>query len=242
MSFLGMFRSKEEKEMDKIQKKLFTQAFPGGRKQVNMEIDEISKLLDGRYSISQINKIYTHITFLFVIAQDKTKERIVMSTKIKLGDEIIEEDILKVYRYITNKFLKQHLKIEDQSFLDDISYGIFDGNGEGFDLDEIPGSYGDFGLSPTNPIPTNGIAGSDSYLKRLKSIDNEEIKWTRTGPCFSDNIENVIDKYELFNASERFLATIYVSPYHKRSSNKAPNGFKLLQSIDCIKMRLNKCQ
>jgi len=229
MSFFGLFKSKGEKEMEKIQKKLIAQAFPSGRKQIDKEVNEVSKLLDGRYSIAQINKIYTHITFLFIIAKDKTKERIITSTKIKMGDEITEEDILKVYRYITNKFIKQHLGIKDQALVDDISYGIFDGNGEGSDSDEIPGSYGDFGLSPTNPIPTNGIAGSDAYLRKLKSIDvDSEINWRRIGPCFSDNIENVIDKYELFNMSKKSIATIYISPYHKKNSVKAPIGFKLV--------------
>ena len=39
---------------------------------------------------------------------------------------------------------------------------------DGCDTDEIPGCAGEFGHDSTNPIPSNTVFGSTSYLARLR--------------------------------------------------------------------------
>lgn len=36
--------------------------------------------------------------------------------------------------------------------------------------DELPNGHGEFGLTPTNPIPTNTIMGSRYYLSQLSPV------------------------------------------------------------------------
>lgn len=228
MGFFNLFKSKQKKEIKSIQDKIFAQAFPGGHDQANIDINELRNLLVNKYSREQVSVLYYHVTFLFVISQDKTKERILKSTQIKMGKQITEEDILTVYEYAKNKILSRYLGIVDKDIVEDISNGIFGGN-EGCSSDKIPGGYGEYGLSPTNPVPTKGTMGSSLYLERLRMSEiNGEIQWRRTGVYSVDNIENMIDEYKTFDSSGRCLATVYISPYHKKNSDKAPKNFDLL--------------
>jgi len=229
MSFFGLFKSKQEKEMDKIKKKISTGVFPDGNQQIERETDEVSHLIGNKYPKDQMREVYIHIAFLFFIAdKDRSEERIIMSTNIKMDSKIAEADILKIYDYVKNKFLKQQLGTEDQNELNESATVMFGGN-IGCDTDEIPGGYGDFGYSATNPIPTKGIMGSNMYLSRLKPVYGDtNTEWKREDSCSVDNIENMIDEYKLSNSAGDCVATIYVSPYHSRNSEKAPNGFKLI--------------
>jgi hypothetical protein len=95
------------------------------------------------------------------------------------------------------------------------------------DADEIPGGTGPFGLCPTNPIPTGGIPGTYQYLARLVTKEGHPVENVRTGTTGADNISGMIDMYRITNGSVE-LGTIYVCPYHKRNSTKAPAGFRLL--------------
>ena len=167
------------------------------------------------------------MAILFFLDRDNNKERVIKDTMRIADNKITRDDLLKIYTYVRNKSVKQLLGKEKGNMLEGMFNGIFGGN-EGCDLDEIPGSFGDYGYSLTNPIPTKGIFGSEIYLDRLKSSkEGTKIKWERIGSFSSDNIEHPIDGYKLFNTSEDFIATIYISHYHQKNSNKAPDGFEL---------------
>lgn len=107
---------------------------------------------------------------------------------------------------------------------------------QGTDKDEIPEGTGRFGYDVTNPIPTHMIEGSESYLNRLYMSDEGdgfefEFEWERMGSTLAPNIKNPIDVYEiLIKMDENPMETItlYINPYHKKTSTKAPDGFKLL--------------
>lgn len=227
MNLFGLFKSKQEKNVEKIKEEAFNKIFPGGDKQIEFEIDEISNLVVDKYSRVQLGKVYFRVVYSFFLSQDKSEETVVQGVTEMMDGKNAKEDFLKIYDYVKNKYLKQNLGIEDQAILDDLAGGIFGGS-EGCDADEIPGSYGDYGFSPNNPIPTKGIAGSNVYLMKLRPIDvDQEVEWERTGTCTVDNIENVIDEYKISSTGGNVKATIYVSPYHRRNSEKAPKGFKL---------------
>ncbi len=102
---------------------------------------------------------------------------------------------------------------------------------DGCETDEIPGGYGEFGYERTNPIPTNTLFGSTSYLVRLRSLDGAKVVYKRRGSLGSPVSQHPIDRYEIVHPDGRLLATIYLSPYHKKNSDKAPRGFTLLESI-----------
>jgi hypothetical protein len=94
--------------------------------------------------------------------------------------------------------------------------------------DEIQDAEGPFGLSASNPVPVYGIPSNEIYLGRLRTPDGKLLKWRRIGSTSHENIEKTIDEYEIFNEFGTTIAHIYISPYHWRTSLKAPVGFRMV--------------
>lgn len=101
----------------------------------------------------------------------------------------------------------------------------------GTDKGEIPEGTGRFGFDVTNPIPVHGIYGSKYYLGKLLDENGKHIKYNRIGSTSSPNISNLIDIYVIMNNENAEIATLYISPYHKKNSNKAPEGFTLKKDL-----------
>ena len=94
------------------------------------------------------------------------------------------------------------------------------------DADQIPGGYGPFGLCATNPVPTHSVAGSSAYLENLRTGDGRPIRGRRTGSTSAKDVTNgMIDIYQI-TTDDQMVATIYLCPYHRRNSAKAPDGFR----------------
>lgn len=113
-------------------------------------------------------------------------------------------------------------------------YEVLDRLSEGgCETDEIPGGRGEFGLEISNPVPTHTILGSGAYLDRLRAPDGSRVVCERQGSRSSDVIKRPIDCYTVSHPDGRKLAVIYLSPYHKRNSEKAPSGFTLAGPPTC---------
>lgn len=98
---------------------------------------------------------------------------------------------------------------------------------DGVDTDDIPKAYGPFGLCKTNPIPTRSVSGSNAYLESLRTKDGRRVTANRMGSTRAEDVTSgMIDIYQLL-ADGQAAGTIYICPYHKRNSAKAPDGFYL---------------
>jgi hypothetical protein len=97
----------------------------------------------------------------------------------------------------------------------------------GVDADEMPNGSGEFGLVPSNPIPCKSTFGSTSYLAGLRTPDGTKVVYERSGSFASDVSPYPVDAYMISLPNGQKLATIYISPYQKRISCKAPRGFIL---------------
>jgi hypothetical protein len=106
---------------------------------------------------------------------------------------------------------------------------------EGVSTNEVPGGYGDYGLCETNPIPTISVTCSGSYLAKLRYKGNSVVV-NRLGSTSSAVTPGSIDIYQL-SVSGRGVGTIYICPYHKRNSNKAPNEFTLIPKWVTVRIR-----
>jgi len=95
-------------------------------------------------------------------------------------------------------------------------------------LDDIPQGFGKFGLEATNPVPVYGVPSNETYLRSLRTLSGERLKWRRVGSLQVENIVSPIDEYEIFNNAGDTTCFIYISPYHWRNSKRAPEGFKML--------------
>lgn len=100
-------------------------------------------------------------------------------------------------------------------------------NKDGTDQDTIPNGFGEFGYDITNPIPVNTIFGNTAYLARLRTLDDIKVTYERIGSFHSSVSKKPIDGYKIF-ANEKEIAVLYIDPYNKKNSNKAPKNFKLI--------------
>lgn len=108
----------------------------------------------------------------------------------------------------------------------------------GTDQDVIPWGIGEFGLEVTNPIPIKGRSGRMSYMEKIRPLNSSEFAWEEELPSSvrAPNIEHPIDKYVISIEDKNFVP-IYMSIYHKKTSDKAPKGFKLV----AVKGRRGSC-
>lgn len=94
------------------------------------------------------------------------------------------------------------------------------------DADELPSGVGPFGLVKTNPIPTRNVRGSEDYLSRLRTIRGTRLETQRVGSTSAKEITSgMIDMYVVRADGQE--VRLYICPYHKRTSGKAPDGFIL---------------
>lgn len=89
----------------------------------------------------------------------------------------------------------------------------------------ISSGIGEFGLEKTNPIPTYGIPNNETYLFSLRTANGNVLRYRRNGSIEVDNINEPVDEYEIYNYEGDVIAYLYLSPYHWKTSSKAPIGF-----------------
>lgn len=137
---------------------------------------------------------------------DECKKQLAANAK-KMRDEMLNNPIMK----------QQQANYDMQKKMID--------NMKSTDKDEIPWGEGEFGYSPSNPIPTLTSFGNIAYLARLQTMKGEKVKYARLGSTNVENIERPVDIYEISD-SNGVICKLYISMYHQRNSEKAPRGFK----------------
>lgn len=102
----------------------------------------------------------------------------------------------------------------------------------GCDSDEIPNREGRFGYDITNPIPVNMPSGLSDYLGRLRLLSGDTVETIRIGSTSttsgSEGTRDTVDIVEVRDSIGNVIDTLYFSVYHKRTSKKPPEGFRLL--------------
>ena len=96
----------------------------------------------------------------------------------------------------------------------------------GCDADEIPEGIGRFGLEMSNPVPVHGYPECERYLGRLRHRGGP-VTWFRVGSFRAENLAMPVDAYEIYDESSRPVGRVYISPYHRRTSGLAPEGYTL---------------
>ena len=165
------------------------------------------------------------MTSRFNHVEDKSSVAFVDEGQMKRVDNpFTRDDALKIYKYVAKKqFQKVFPNAPEVMF--EKRYKTLGNYEDGATTDVIPGAYGEYGFSVTNPIPTRGIPSNEIYLKSLSLLSGEPFHWERIGSFGAPNIENPIDGYEIISDRGENLCTIYISPYQKTISKTAPKGF-----------------
>ncbi len=101
---------------------------------------------------------------------------------------------------------------------------LHDALSEGCDL--IPGTQGDFGFDPGNPIPVNGHGGVPYYLERLRDERGESALYHRVETLSIRT--RTVEAYELYLCGHaQPWRRLHFHVLHPRRSLRAPRGFSL---------------
>jgi hypothetical protein len=96
------------------------------------------------------------------------------------------------------------------------------------ECDTLPGSYGEFGRTPTNPIPVNGPRGEVKYLNRLAYGRNPYIFFHRIGSILPVlPLPGNVDVYEIVGPETNGWDLLYFHMYHPRRSTVCPPGYQM---------------
>lgn len=111
--------------------------------------------------------------------------------------------------------------------------GFYSMYANGGTMDIIPNAYGEFGRTPTNPIPVNGSYGEITYLSRLRVKDTGSIVvFHRLGSFGTNEVcKHPVDGFELVSLDGKFRDKLFLDMYHLGQSTKLPDGYAKLEVL-----------
>ncbi|RLD51189.1 MAG: hypothetical protein DRI94_06690 [Bacteroidetes bacterium] len=137
-------------------------------------------------------------------------------------------DVINDYKKIKYSNLIDFESDKAMMFLkEDFAKLLVSGNKQATSLEEIPEGIGEFGLTATNPVPVKGLVNDRIYLNKLRTVEGKKVEYIRLSSTKTQNIEMPVDIYKI-SVDGSYLTKIYISPYHKKTSTKAPKGFNLI--------------
>jgi len=226
---MGIFNFGKRKKQTSYQNQLmvkFAEFLFGGIEQMNSQVEELYEIFGHRYTRGQIASVLTLTTSRFKRSEDKSAEAIVDQGLMASSTNCFKsrEEAMTLYEYVAKKSFQMAFENAPDALIE----GLFKGLGnceDGATTDVIPGAYGEYGYTVTNPIPTRGIPANEVYLRKLALLSGESFHWRRIGSFAAPNIDHPIDGYEIITDGGETLCTIYISPYQRVISNLAPRGF-----------------
>ena len=92
--------------------------------------------------------------------------------------------------------------------------------------DRVPNGHGEYGLTPSNPIPVIGMLAATRYLRKLRH-NGRPVEYQLLGEADSDVTPS--REVTVFGLSQagRDLDPIFVYLYSRRNSKVAPHGFTI---------------
>jgi hypothetical protein len=225
--------ARQKKKKDKLQALLGEMnkaIFPNGQADIDAGTNELLNILNYKIDRETAQTIFMRsasicytTTNMFNNGEGFTKERLKQHLAPYALQHFNSKTLSDFYKYLLSKNEKAKEFHDLLEFSRDFSQKS---NPNGTDADEMPEGYGEFGLEITNPIPVASIPDSYAYLNRLVTNSGARITYNRTGSMSAPNIESLIDEYRIFRDGSQ-IATLYICPYNKKTSTKAPKGFKL---------------
>ena len=215
-------QSQNKGELNSLLEKMHKEIFPNGKKDIDEGTKELLRILNYKIDEKTAQNIFvksSSICHTTTMNGSFSKERLKQHLAPYALDYFNDNTLSEFYDYILSK--------NDKASLIEITREFSkSSNPKGTDKDVMPEGYGEFGLEITNPIPTSSIPDSYFYLNSLRTQNGSKITFNRIGGMSAQNISHTIDAYTI-SANGQELATIYICPYNKKTSTKAPKGFML---------------
>ena len=208
--------------VEKMQKEIF----PNGQIDIDEGTKKLLQILNNNIDKKTAQNIFVKSSSICYITSMKgtfSKERLKQHLAPYALNYFNDDTLSIFYDYILSK---NERASEMDSLLEISREFSKSSNPTGTDEDILPEGYGEFGLEITNPIPTSSIPDSYFYLGRLRTQNGSEITYNRIGSMGAPNISHSIDGYTISSNGQE-LATVYICPYNKKTSTKAPKGFML---------------
>lgn len=104
MNLFSLFKRQKPKLSGKAEetiRKIAIVSFPGGEKQISAETDQLFSLLDGKLSKPEVRHLLCRTKALLVTASDRSEERVIASTLLKLDGKLSREECKLAYKFIT---------------------------------------------------------------------------------------------------------------------------------------------
>ncbi len=208
-----------DKTIADLNKKLF----PGGKTQKDDGAREVMRLSNGKLNFDKALEVFIQAKARVHLYQDRSTDQFIKGIIIDSENTLTYPEATAILKFARNG-IEEPAKTKEEVLVELFKVGL-GMNGDGFDLDEIPNGFGEFGHAVTNPIPVKGIISNKIYLDKLRTKNGEKILYERIASYQSENIKHSIDGYTIYDLNKNQIAILYLSPYHKRVSNKAPRGF-----------------
>ncbi|MCX7954434.1 MAG: hypothetical protein N3A01_04490 [Bacteroidales bacterium] len=207
--------------------KFIKEIFPNGQKDIDEGTKELLRILNYKIDEKTAQNIFVRsscICYLTTILGNYfSEERLKKHLAPYALNHFDDNTLSQFYNYLISK--NENAKIF-KNLVEVAREFSKTANPEGTDKDEMPEGFGEFGLEITNPIPTRSIPDSYFYLNRLRTKNGSKITYKRIGSMRAPNIKHLIDAYRIYENGKE-IAIIYICPYNKKNSNKAPKGFEL---------------
>lgn len=234
MAFFGLFKSKPERELENTFQQLNEILFPRGEQDIERDCQRINALTNGKIPQDKLRGFVAGCKTIVRISESEDEARFIGSFMQRAEGRISEKEAYEMYAYFEGEatfydsFTRQvKLMGGNPSDSSEAIYGdapwIFSA---GTREDKIQDGYGEFGLVNTNLVPTISVRGSNSYLANLR-FGGHHVEANRLGSTNSDATPGSGDIYALTCAGRK-VGTVFICPYHKRNSRKAPKGFSLV--------------
>jgi hypothetical protein len=209
-------------ELTSSLEKMNKEIFPNGQLDIDKGTKKLLQILNDNIDKNTAQNIFvksSSICYITSMNGTFSKERLKQHLAPYALDYFNDDTLSEFYDFIISKNERASLIEITREFSKS-------SNPKGTDKDVMPEGYGEFGLEITNPIPTSSIPDSYFYLNSLRTQNGSEITFNRIGSMGAPNISQTIDAYTI-SANGQELATIYICPYNKKTSTKAPKGFML---------------
>lgn len=234
MAFFGLFKSKQEKDLETSLKGIMAEIYPLGESDVARDCQRLDILTNGKIPDADLRGFVSGCKTLVAINTTYDDEGFIRSNIARSRNRINETESRDVYVYLAGESMyraRVFSMVKSQG--SEISQELIDQCDEvgkiwavGTSADQIPGGTGDFGLSANNPIPTVCVNGSSVYLSRLH-FNGRPVENKRLGSTASQATKGSVDIYQI-NQSGSEILKIYICPYHRKDSKIAPKGFSLI--------------
>jgi hypothetical protein len=204
--------------------------FPGGDAEIEAETEAMYLLLPKAHPKDLVRLVLVGGAVYFAHLEDKSESKMVTYLRQQSGSAFTPEEARIIHNFIYTRVLR----VQYQGYVGADAFDLLNDVHEltGHDADRVPDGSEAFGFSITNPVPVKGVISNEYYLSRLRTAHGQPITWERVGSRESPQSGKPVDLYRIFDGKKAEIARLFIAPYHKRVSNQAPAGFKLLRRAD----------